>query len=648
MALHIICERDVGLFSLIQQVISNIPWAIREGRTPVVCFRDRTCYWTPNGYAGRTSVWEYYFEPVFDGFPVSEIPQRILDKISQNHPSPFEIGYFVEGETFATAHFGDHPDLKGLALRIPFELEDPSEALRREAHEVITQFVRPRRYVRERAERFFDECLGQGPIIGVHVRGTDAVSDKEVRTYRAASLDLPRYLSEIEKLLKIWPSAQVLVATDARSSLEWLQARLGERVVSYSKILHEVGDPAGAGPTGWIMPSYIASDRDRAARNGEEAVIEYLLLSRCHHLVHNGASLARTVLLNAPGMPHTNTHPRANSPSLPPRIPVARLRMRARQRQRTAGGDAPPVAPEIVARVMAEKARRRASKARYIDFPRVAFVIHSFNRASNLEHLYQGLTSLGDSDLIVCDDGSVDGSRQRWSKLLDGPNDFLILSNDLHEIRILDRAVRFARADIVCLVQDDDNIPSGSGWLDNALARFDSIPDLAVLGGFMGFRGLAGTDSGYEALWGPAPFKFVLHVNIGPFFIRRSAYEALGGWDFSFSGAGEPGICFDNELCLRAWMNGYKVGYEFVPFKGPAQEYACEGGTVLFSGTRRRLNMRRNQRAIARRYADSLGKLETLVDEANRSYDRSQRSSGARDEANSLGPFRFLAGTHER
>jgi hypothetical protein len=34
-------------------------------------------------------------------------------------------------------------------------------------------------------------------------------------------------------------------------------------------------------------------------------------------------------------------------------------------------------------------------------------------------------------------------------------------------------------------------------------------------------------------------------------------------------------ICFDNELCLRAWMNDYQVGYSFVPFKGPAGHYAA-------------------------------------------------------------------------
>ena len=308
MGLHIICERDVGLFSLIQQVIANIPWALAEQRTPVVRFGDRVCYWTPNGYADRTDVWEYYFEPATPDCPASVIPSHLLAIISERHPSPFEVGYDAGDGAFVSAHFGDHPDLAGKTLWIPYELEDPSDALRTEARDIIKRFVRPRAYINERVAHFFAEHLQGEQLIGVHVRGTDAVSEKEERPHRQGSLSLVTYLAEIERLLNVWPAAKVFVATDARSSLNWLRDRFGVRVIAHDSLLHEEGEAAGEGPTGWIMPAYIAGDRDLAARNGEEAVIEYLLLSRCHHLVHNGASLARTVLLNVPEMPHTNTH----------------------------------------------------------------------------------------------------------------------------------------------------------------------------------------------------------------------------------------------------------------------------------------------------------------------------------------------------
>jgi hypothetical protein len=68
---------------------------------------------------------------------------------------------------------------------------------------------------------------------------------------------------------------------------------------------------AGTGPSGWTIPGYLAENPDKAARNGEEAVIDYLLLSECHYLIHNGSGLARTALLKNPKLPHTNIHSKA-------------------------------------------------------------------------------------------------------------------------------------------------------------------------------------------------------------------------------------------------------------------------------------------------------------------------------------------------
>ena len=308
MKLHIMCERDVGLFSLIQQVIGNIPWATDEGRIPIAYFRDKTCYWTPRGYHGKDTVWEYYFEPIVTSHPAFTIPRHIQNIISDRFPSPHDVGYFADENTFISAHYGDHPALQGKTRPIPYLYDDPDKDLREEAHRIIQQFVRPRDYIQDKVNRFLEQFMKGRTIIGVHVRGTDSISKGEKRPHRQGSLVLSKYIAQIEQLLKARPTAGIFVATDAQSSLERLRKAFGSRVIAYNSLRHESGETAGKGPTGCLVPAYIAGNRDRAARNGEEAVIECLLLSKCNHLIHNGSSLARTVLLISTQMPHSNTH----------------------------------------------------------------------------------------------------------------------------------------------------------------------------------------------------------------------------------------------------------------------------------------------------------------------------------------------------
>ena len=130
---------------------------------------------------------------------------------------------------------------------------------------------------------------------------------------------------------------------------------------SYDSVRHESGEAAGEGPTGWIMLAYISGDRDVAARNGEDAVVEYLLPSRCDYLVHNGSSLARTVLLNAPELPYVNTHTRRPERVAPPAQGIV-----ATDRREVA---MMALDREMIERVKADKKRHRSSSFRYQDRP---------------------------------------------------------------------------------------------------------------------------------------------------------------------------------------------------------------------------------------------------------------------------------------
>jgi hypothetical protein len=283
-------------------------------------------------------------------------------------------------------------------------------------------------------------------------------------------------------------------------------------------------------------------------------------------------------------------------------------------------------------RVMREKARRAAMGIPYQECPRVSLIVQSFNHVENISGLVERLRSLPDCELIVCEDGSIDGSLEAWDRALDRPNDFVIRSNDLHEIRAYDRAATLARGELICLLQDDDLPPADSGWFDNALALFDRFPNLVVLGGYLAFRDLASEnhtphgpfpgdltnlydeippDSTPEGV----PFMFVEGINVGPVFLRRERFmNEMEGFDFEYAPVGWPGIHFDVEMSLRTWMRGGQVGWY-----QPGFVQAGARGTEIMGNLPKRLSqLEKNHGLMVRDYSGALAEIHERVRVANR------------------------------
>jgi hypothetical protein len=177
-------------------------------------------------------------------------------------------------------------------------------AVRQRASEIIRQFVRPRREILDIVDVFYADKMQGRFNLGVHIRGTDARVDK--KSLRGQVLNVTRYEECIRELLRRYSDAQIFVASDEEFLVATMRELFGPRVIATSAYRHQEGEWLGRGPTGWTMPAYVVKDRETAARNGEEAVIDYLLLARCDWLVHNGSSLARTALLKVPDMPVTS------------------------------------------------------------------------------------------------------------------------------------------------------------------------------------------------------------------------------------------------------------------------------------------------------------------------------------------------------
>lgn len=232
-----------------------------------------------------------------------------------------------------------------------------------------------------------------------------------------------------------------------------------------------------------------------------------------------------------------------------------------------------------------ERVRQERSQFSYNSQPTVSVVLQFFNKRQNIAKIMQRLRLAEVEEIIVIDDGSVDGSYAEWLKYLNRPNDFLLHCNDLFEVRTYDRAMRMAKGEYICLLQDDDIPPPNRDWVNNAIALFEQFPKLLILGGRGGLDLLIpdpvepGTEPKYQIVGDVAgcpgvnkyhfyrhpiytelssqiPFMFSMVVNRAPTFLRREAFLELGGINQAYA----PFQCDDVDACLRAWLAGYQVG----------------------------------------------------------------------------------------
>ena len=228
----LIRERDVGLFSLILQVVNALQNIEGKPYTPIVYFGANCCYWVADGFNGKQSVWEYYFQPIVEGYSEDFVIPNMTNKD------------FLEN-CISTKDY--YPEIEGHKIqhKIPF-LQEVNQTDRKIGARIIEKYIRLTDGVQAKVDQFFAENLNDSYIIGVHVRGTDAIH----HNLRLQDVLIDQYRSQIDSEIGRLEGRQdykIYVATDDQKYIKQLEEFYGSKVVSFEAIRKKNDDEEDVG-----------------------------------------------------------------------------------------------------------------------------------------------------------------------------------------------------------------------------------------------------------------------------------------------------------------------------------------------------------------------------------------------------------------
>ena len=189
----------------------------------------------------------------------------------------------------------------------------------------------------------------------------------------------------------------------------------------------------------------------------------------------------------------------------------------------------------------------------------VSIILSAFNAEKSLPEALESLLaqSHAEWECVACDDGSTDGTWKILSEYAAAhPARFVLLRNvrNLGLAYSLNRCLKACSGDYVARMDADDI--SEPGRLSRELAFLEAHPECALVGSQMRRFDECGASSIVSPPEHPTQRDLVGRV---PFFhatimMRRSAYEALGGYDATIRRAE------DNDLWFRFFALGFRGG----------------------------------------------------------------------------------------
>lgn len=139
----------------------------------------------------------------------------------------------------------------------------------------IEQFCKPRANVLRVVDDFTNRHFSGRPVLGVHVRQTDAASGFENRI----SVSADAFLEAAASWISVNPSGLVFLATDDERVVDNFKRRLGN-IILYRDCIRSVDERS-------LHGHYDAAVAGSPYEKGLDVIVDALLLSRCNYLIRS-------------------------------------------------------------------------------------------------------------------------------------------------------------------------------------------------------------------------------------------------------------------------------------------------------------------------------------------------------------------------
>jgi len=243
-------EEASGLFSEVGAVLGGLEHY--ESRPGIyagleVNFKDQGLYYDP---AAGDNWWNYYFEPLTIGR--------------------------ADGAAVRTVEPWQHDTFADMVER---KLSRPVAAA------LLARHVRVQSHLTNEVERYWGEHVKGGHIIGLHYRGTDKAEESPAVPYESMAVAARQVLPVADR-----NRGKIFLATDEQAFLDYMLERFPGQIL-YRQMRRSVdGRP-------------IHKWSDEGFRNGANALVDCLLLSRCAQLIRTDSNLGMVASLFNPTLP---------------------------------------------------------------------------------------------------------------------------------------------------------------------------------------------------------------------------------------------------------------------------------------------------------------------------------------------------------